>query len=81
MKQHGAAEEETIEEFRRQIANAWMDINEECLESTQVAKPLLMRSLNLSRVIDVLYKDEDGYTHSGGNTKKYIAALLLNPVC
>ena len=81
MKQYGATEEETIDEFRRQVANAWKDINEECLEPIEVAKPLLMRSLNLSRVIDVLYKDEDGYTQSVGNTKEYIAALLLNPVC
>ena len=80
MKQHGAAEEETIKEFRRQIANAWMDINEECLEPTEVAKPLLMRSLNFSRVMDVLYKDEDCYTHSVGKTKEYIAALHLNLV-
>nr|AGW18161.1 terpene synthase 4-1 [Copaifera langsdorffii] len=80
MKQHGTTEEETIVEFRRRVENAWKDINEACLQPFEVAKPLLMRSLNLSRVISLLYTDDDCYTHSAGNTKKNIEALLINPV-
>ena len=59
--------------------SAWMDINEECLDPTDLPKPLLLRVLNLSRVMDVLYKDGDCYTHSKGSTKKDIVALLLDP--
>ncbi|KAF7822835.1 (-)-germacrene D synthase-like [Senna tora] len=79
MKKHGVTKEETIEELKREVISGWKDINEECLGPTQVAKPLLMRVLNLCRVIDVLYTESDGYANSEGATKDYIAALLLNP--
>lgn len=80
MKQHSVTRQDTINELLRQVTSAWKDINEEFLNPTEVPKPLLMRFLNLSRVIDVLYKDEDGYTHSGGSTKNNITALLVNPL-
>ncbi|KAK7257303.1 hypothetical protein RIF29_31175 [Crotalaria pallida] len=79
MKQYGVTKQDTIDEFQIQVISAWKDINEECLEPTQVPKPLLERVHNLSRVVDVLYKDRDGYTHSKGSTEKNIEALLLNP--
>ncbi|TXG67320.1 hypothetical protein EZV62_008595 [Acer yangbiense] len=80
MNQHGATEEETCNEFRKQVRSAWKDINEECLLPTVVPMPLLTRILNLARVIDVIYKDEDGYTHAGGFLKDFVASLLINPV-
>ncbi|RVW82866.1 Valencene synthase [Vitis vinifera] len=52
-------------EFHNQIVNVWMDINQECLKPTAVPMPLLTRVLNLSRVMDVIYKEGDGYTHVG----------------
>ncbi|KAK0598882.1 hypothetical protein LWI29_000321 [Acer saccharum] len=80
MNQHGATEEETCNEFRKQVRSAWKDINEECLLPTMVPMPLLTRVLNLARVIDVVYKDEDGYTHAGVILKDFVASLLINPV-
>ncbi|CAL0333804.1 unnamed protein product [Lupinus luteus] len=79
MKQYGVTKEDAIDEFERQVISAWKDINEECLNPTEVPKPLLERALNMSRVMDVLYKDGDGYTHSKGSTKENIVALFLNP--
>ncbi|KAK6229607.1 hypothetical protein SCA6_018558, partial [Theobroma cacao] len=79
-KQHGATEEEAVKEFRKQIADAWKDINEECLYPTTVPMPLLTRILNLARVIDVVYKTEDGYTHAGVMLKDFVASLLIDPV-
>ncbi|XP_027356306.1 (-)-germacrene D synthase-like isoform X3 [Abrus precatorius] len=79
MKQHSVTKQEANDEFNRQVTSAWKDINEECLDPTEVPKPLLMRVLNLSRVIDVLYKDGDCYTNSKGSTKDDVEALLLNP--
>ncbi|KAH9651258.1 alpha-humulene/(-)-(E)-beta-caryophyllene synthase [Citrus sinensis] len=80
MKQHGATEEEACNEFRKQVSNAWKDINEDCLRPTVLPMPLLMRILNLTRVIDVIYKYEDGYTHSAVVLKDFVASLLINPV-
>ncbi|KAK7262668.1 hypothetical protein RJT34_30243 [Clitoria ternatea] len=78
MKQHGVTKHDAIDELYRQVVSSWEDINEECLDPTEVPKSLLSVVLNLSRVIDVLYKDGDCYTHSEGSSKNDIAALLLN---
>uniref|UniRef100_A0A2N9FG29 Terpene synthase N-terminal domain-containing protein n=1 Tax=Fagus sylvatica TaxID=28930 RepID=A0A2N9FG29_FAGSY len=62
MKQHGVSEQVVHDELKRQVDDAWKDINEECMRPTVVPMPLLMRVLNLARVIDVIYKESDGYT-------------------
>ncbi|KAK7833748.1 (-)-germacrene d synthase [Quercus suber] len=67
MAQHGGTEEEeAINEFQEveQVKDAWKDINKECLYPTIVPAPTLTRILNLAHVIDVVYKDKDGYTHA-----------------
>ncbi|CAL0323348.1 unnamed protein product [Lupinus luteus] len=79
MKQYGVTRQDAIDEFQRQVINAWKDINEECLEPIEVPKSLLERVLNLSQATNVLYQDGDGYTHSKGSTKKNIIDLFLNP--
>ncbi|KAL5736125.1 hypothetical protein ACOSQ2_030913 [Xanthoceras sorbifolium] len=81
MKQHaGVSEEEVIKMFRKEIFNAWKDINQEFLKPTAATAPMpiLTRILNLSRVMDVIYKDDDGFTNSHV-IKHYIDSLLLNP--
>ncbi|XP_027192027.1 (-)-germacrene D synthase-like isoform X2 [Cicer arietinum] len=79
MKQYGVSREDAINEISRQVTNAWKDINENLLHPIQVPKPLLIRVLNLTRAIDVMYKEEDGYTHSLRLTKNYIQSIMLNP--
>ena len=64
MKQYKATEEEAIEDLWKQVISAWKDINEECLSPISVPMPLQMRVWNLTSVIDVVYKYEDGYTYS-----------------
>ncbi|KDP39023.1 hypothetical protein JCGZ_00780 [Jatropha curcas] len=78
IKQHGGSEEEVEKLFRKEIGNAWKDMNEECLKPTPVPVPLLERVLNLTRAMDVIYKDEDGYTNSHV-IKDYVASLLKDP--
>jgi hypothetical protein len=80
MTQHDATEEETINEFQKQVTNAWKDINEECLLPTTVSMPILMRILNLSPVSEIVYKDGDNYTHVGLVLKNFVASLLIDPV-
>ncbi|CAL5342397.1 unnamed protein product [Camellia sinensis] len=80
MKQYGASEEEVLVEFRKRVTNAWKDINQECLHPTVVPMPLLLRVVNLARVMDVLYKDEDGYTHSGTKLKGFVTSVLIDSV-
>jgi hypothetical protein len=80
MIQHGATEEEAVDEFRKEITDAWKDVNEECLYPTTIPMPVVTRILNLTRVMDVIYKDEDGYTHAGIVLKDFVASLLVDPV-
>ncbi|XP_050247222.1 sesquiterpene synthase 2-like [Quercus robur] len=80
MKQHGVSEQVVHDELNRQVANAWKDINEECIRPTVVPMSLLMRDLNLARVIDVIYKEGDGYTHVGKEMKDNVASVLIDPI-
>ncbi|KAL6311315.1 hypothetical protein AAG906_025533 [Vitis piasezkii] len=80
MKQYGVSEDQVYSEFYKQVENAWLDINQECLKPTAVPMPLLTRVVNLSRVMDVIYKEEDGYTHVGKVMKNNIGSVLIDPI-
>ena len=79
MKQYGVSEEQAYNEFHYQIENAWMDINQECLKPIAIPMLLLNRVLNLSRVLDAVYKEGDGYTHVGKVMKDNIRLCSLIP--
>lgn len=80
MNQYGVSEQETHEEFNKQVSDAWKDINEECIVPTVVPMSILMRVVNLARVIDVVYKNEDCYTHSRTLLKDFVTSILIDPV-
>nr|AGB05614.1 sesquiterpene synthase 5 [Valeriana officinalis] len=80
MKEHGATKEETYVELNTRIADAWKDINQECLCPTAVPMVLLDRILNQARVIYLLYKDEDCYTNSKTRAKDIVTSLLIERV-
>ncbi|XP_058211338.1 (-)-germacrene D synthase-like isoform X2 [Rhododendron vialii] len=80
MKQYGATEEDAIMEFQKRVTNAWKDMNSECLRPTSVPMPILQRPLNLARVIYLLYKGGDNYTHSGTKLKRFVTLVLVDSV-
>jgi (-)-germacrene D synthase len=80
MREYDMNREAAIQECQKKIDNAWKDINQECLKPTEVPLPILTCVLNLSRFIEVFYKDTDNYTHSDGLMKTYINDLLVNPI-
>ncbi|RYQ94606.1 hypothetical protein Ahy_B08g089543 isoform D [Arachis hypogaea] len=77
MRDCGVSKEEAIQELQKRVTDAWKDINEEFLKPTEVPRLFLMNILNMSRFMDVMYKDEDCYTHAEGKMKKCIQALNL----
>ncbi|PRQ60985.1 putative gamma-muurolene synthase [Rosa chinensis] len=77
MKEYGVTEEEAKVALTKQVDNAWKDINKELLRINTIPRPLLFRVLNLTRVIEVLYKNEDGYTHPSGVVKGFVASVLI----
>jgi len=80
MEQYRASEQEAMIEFEKQVGDAWKDINAEMLQPTAVPMPLLVRVANLAKVINVVYKNDDGYTHSGTKLKDFITSTLIEAV-
>ncbi|KAJ9676225.1 hypothetical protein PVL29_024963 [Vitis rotundifolia] len=80
MNQYGGSEEQVYNYFKKQIENAWMDINQECLKPTAVPMPILARILNLTRAADVFYEEQDGYTHVGRVMQNNIASCFIDPI-
>ncbi|KAJ4718963.1 Terpene synthase [Melia azedarach] len=78
-KQHGVSEEDAVNVFRKEVENAWKDMNQELLKPTAFPMPLMERVLNLARVIDYLHKDSDSYTNAH-LVKDQIASLLTDPL-
>nr|KJB45622.1 hypothetical protein B456_007G316600 [Gossypium raimondii] len=83
MREHAVSEEEACSELKKQVGNAWKDINQELIFS-EISKvvpgPVLTRILNFTRVIHFLYKNGDGFTDVGKNTKDGITSLLIDPI-
>ncbi|KAH9614747.1 hypothetical protein KSS87_019900 [Heliosperma pusillum] len=79
MKEYKVTESEACKVLNTEIENAWKDINQAFLEPNAPSMHVLMRLLNLARVVELLYTGEDMYTHSH-KSKPLVASLLLNPL-
>ncbi|KAF4372308.1 hypothetical protein G4B88_007052 [Cannabis sativa] len=81
MKQYGVSEEEAYNELNKRVFDSWKEINEDYfLKPTYVASPILDRALNLSRFMDLVFKNGDGFTKVGKGTKETVHALLIDPI-
>ncbi|MFQ6641750.1 hypothetical protein Gotur_014287 [Gossypium turneri] len=80
MKEYNVTAQETYDVFNKYIKSAWKDINQELLKPTKMPTEVMNRSLNLSRVMDVVYKEGDGYTFVRKAMKDAITSLLIEPV-
>ncbi|CAI0398390.1 unnamed protein product [Linum tenue] len=81
MKQYDVSQREAAKAVDGFIEEDWMIMNEELLDPPpNVPVQLLMVLLRFAKNMDTLYKDYDGYTHSGTNTKDMITALIVTPM-
>ncbi|KAM5548678.1 hypothetical protein ABKV19_000210 [Rosa sericea] len=80
MKEFGATEEEAIIELRRQVSDAWKDMNESFLLPNAVSRPLLTRIFNMACGTDAVYKYGDCYTTPHDMIKDLIASTLIQQV-
>nr|QNC49794.1 terpene synthase 12b [Leucophyllum frutescens] len=81
MRDNGVTKEVAVDKFFEIATNAWKDINEECLRPYAQSRDVLQRILNLERIIDVTYKNnEDGYTQPEKVLKPHIIALFVDPI-
>ncbi|XP_074281379.1 valerianol synthase TPS8-like [Silene latifolia] len=84
MKDYNLSREEVVAIFHKMFEDAWKDLNEELLvkanpSENHLPRPVLKRILNLSRVVDALYKVIDGYTYSEKLIKEDIITTYLRP--
>ncbi|KAM3395345.1 sesquiterpene synthase 15b [Capsicum galapagoense] len=80
MNEYDATKEEAYMEMRKIIEKRWKDLNRGCLKPTAVPRVLLMPVINLTRVAEFVYKDEDAYTFSKNNLKHVISMVLVDPI-
>lgn len=82
MQENNLSVEEASAQLSEIAENAWKDLNKECIKSTDsMPTEILMRVVNLTRLIDVVYKNnQDGYSDPKNNVKSVIEALLVNPI-
>ena len=78
MKQYGTTEEEAIYELTKKFHEVWKDVNEECLKPA-IPRPLILRVLELVRLVDDIYTDGDPFTKDD-LLKDRINSLIINPV-
>ncbi|KAK3034685.1 hypothetical protein RJ639_032446 [Escallonia herrerae] len=81
MKEHEVSKEEAMSEFKTRAEDAWKDLNKELMKPTSVSEHLLMRIMNLARLIDLAYSHSaDGYTNPEKVLKAHILELMVNPI-
>ncbi|KAK4713157.1 hypothetical protein R3W88_019064 [Solanum pinnatisectum] len=82
MKEYGVTKEEAHIKIRNIIENSWKDLNEEYFKVNGAIIPrgLLMCIINLMRVVEFTYKDEDDYTFFKNNLKDVISRILIDPI-
>ncbi|XWS27612.1 hypothetical protein CRYUN_Cryun26dG0131700 [Craigia yunnanensis] len=80
MKQYGVSKEEVIEEFRKRLVIAWNELNEDYMRPRIVPTQILKRVLNIACVIDLTYKDDDGFTMSEKILKDHITNVLIDRI-
>ncbi|KAJ8543868.1 hypothetical protein K7X08_025486 [Anisodus acutangulus] len=81
MRDYDVSTEEAMAKFHEMAETAWKDVNEGILRPTPVSTEILTRILNLARIIDVTYKNnQDGYTHPEKVLKPHIIALLVDSI-
>ncbi|CAN4075605.1 unnamed protein product [Withania somnifera] len=79
VKEFGCSKQEAYVRIEKLVVNAWQDINKDFLHPLPAPMPILMRVLNLTRAINLLYKDEDIYTNSKTKLKDIIDKVLVQP--
>ncbi|KAM1583005.1 hypothetical protein ACFX10_030664 [Malus domestica] len=80
MKEYDATEEQVTIELTKQVNNEWKDVNEVCLRPTIFPMQLMLRIVNLARMIEVIYKHDDGFTHTGIYLKDIVVSFFVKPV-
>ncbi|KAG2302287.1 hypothetical protein Bca52824_030938 [Brassica carinata] len=80
MIKHGVTKKEESREFHRMIGDINKIVNEECLMTSNISRPVLSQVINFGRMVNILYTSDDVYNHREGKLKDYLTALLDDPI-
>ena len=80
MKQHGVTKEAAVEVLRKMEREKFKIMIEEFVLTKAVPRQILLRATNSARMIDLFYKEGDGYGHPDQKLKDIIASVFLHPV-
>lgn len=79
MHEYGVSREETLEKLKIMISDAWKDINEDWMKPTAVSTHILLRPINIPRLMNILYDKQDGVSFPA-SCKDKIIALYVDPI-
>ncbi|CAL9220834.1 unnamed protein product [Arabidopsis halleri] len=80
MKQHGVTKEAAVEELRKMERENHNIMMEEFMMSKDVPRQILVRLVNIARVMDLFYKEGDGFGHPDQKLIHLLASLFLHPI-
>lgn len=80
MKQHGVTKEAAVDVLRKMERENYKIMMEEFVSSKAVPRQILVRAVNTARVIDLFYKEGDGFGHPDQKIKDILASLFLHPI-
>ncbi|CAL1357929.1 unnamed protein product [Linum trigynum] len=80
MKQYCVSKQEAYVGLNNLVEKMWKDMNEDLMLPLKAPLPILMTIVNMVRVMDLLYKDEDTYTHAKTFMKELLTNILVDPV-
>ncbi|XVE79238.1 hypothetical protein DITRI_Ditri14bG0041900 [Diplodiscus trichospermus] len=81
MKEYGVSKKKAIEGYQKRIRDAWKDLNEGFMaRPTPVKSRILMAAFDIARLVDVCYRDDDGYRKPEISYKNYVTKLLIDPI-
>nr|AAR31145.1 (-)-germacrene D synthase [Solidago canadensis] len=80
MKKYHLAEEDVYDLLKQRVEDAWKDLNRETLTCKDIHMALKMRPINLARVIDMLYKNDDNLKNVGQEIQDYIKSCFINAI-
>ncbi|KAK8647704.1 hypothetical protein V6N13_121431 [Hibiscus sabdariffa] len=80
-EQYGVTRVEAIEAYKERIEVAWKDLREGCLKPSKFVPPqIITAALNLGRLLDTVYKTEDGHGLPAITLKDVITKILIHPI-
>ena len=80
MKQHGITKEVAVQELKKMDRENYKILMEEFMTSTAVPRQILLRPLNILRVIDLFYKEGDGFGDPDQKLTHLLSYLFLHPI-